>query len=64
MLLKLTVVVITGKVAAMTNSSVTNKPPASVRVTMTVVLPAAVGVPLKVPVEGLNDNQLGSVLVV
>ena len=60
MLLKLTVVVTTGKVVTMLKSSVTNRPPASVRVMRTVVVPAAVGVPLKVPVVALKLSQLGS----
>jgi hypothetical protein len=44
--------------------SLTLRPAASVRVTVTLVVPAEGGVPLKVPLVALNVNQLGKVLVV
>ena len=48
----------------MSKVSLTFRPSASVRVTVTVVVPAVVGVPLKVPEAASKVNQAGSVLVV
>ena len=57
-------VVSTAGLTTIKKVSLTLRPAASVRVTVTLVVPAVGGVPLKVPLVALNVNQLGKVLVV